>query len=329
MLFESNNDLLDQLWVEKFRPKETSDLVLTEEQKQFVAKCLQQGEIPHLALFGPPGSGKTTLARIVVEKLVKNEMDVLQLNGSDSTGVDVMRNTVAGFLKSPPYQSKLKIVYIDEFDYTSQNAQAVLRNMMETYADNGRFIVTGNYWSKVMEPMQSRFTLLEMKTLPKEFVLEYAYKILKSENVEYDDNTVDLIVQNFLPDVRRAINTLQRNTSDGKLQKIDAKSIITTEKKIIGLMVQICDDIASPKRDSTINQNVPQILQILSDGSEPDYRQIYQILFYHDGFPMWAKIKINQYSNNHSSCALPTAHFMAMVYDIIQAGMTYHSMFKK
>lgn len=329
MLFGSNDSLLNQLWVEKYRPHSPKDVVLNDDQKQFIIKCLEKGEIPHLAFFGPPGSGKTTLARIVVETLIKNDMDALLMNGSDSTGVENMRTTVQGFLKSPPYQSKLKLVYIDEFDYTTQNAQAVLRNMMETYADNGRFIVTGNYLSKVMDPLLSRFTVFEMKTLSKEYVIEYAVKILKAEGVDYDLNSVELIVQNFLPDVRKVINTLQKNTVSKKLKKVDVNSIVSVEKKVSGQIIQICDDLNSSKKEATLNQNIPQILEMISKDSEPDYRQIYQILFFHEKLPTWAKIKVNQYQNMHSSCAVPSAHFMAMIYDIVQAGMTFYSMFGK
>ena len=329
MIFGSDDNMLGQLWVEKFRPRSINDLVLGEDQKDFMNRCLAKGEIPHLALFGPPGSGKTTLARIVIDALIRNDMDVLLMNGSDSTGVEVMRTTVQGFLKSPPYEAKLKIVYIDEFDYTTQNAQAVLRNMMETYADNGRFIVTGNYWSKIMEPIQSRFTLYEMKTIPKEFAMEYATGILKSEKVEYDENSVDLIIQGLLPDVRKAINTLQKNTIDGKLKKIDVNTIVSNEKKICGLAVELAEHMGKDSQKGTINRNVPQIMELLNAESEPDYNHIYQTLFFHAEFPAWAKIKVNFYMNNHNSCANPSAHFMAMIYDIIQAGMTFFNMFKK
>ena len=329
MIFGADDNMLGQLWVEKFRPRSINDLVLGEDQKEFMNRCLSKGEIPHLALFGPPGSGKTTLARILIDALIRNDMDVLIMNGSDSTGVEVMRTTVQGFLKSPPYEAKLKIVYIDEFDYTTQNAQAVLRNMMETYADNGRFIVTGNYWSKIMEPIQSRFTLYEMKTIPKEFAMEYATGILKSEKVEYDENSVDLIIQGLLPDVRKAINTLQKNTIDGKLKKIDVNTIISNEKKICGLAVQLAENMGSDSEKGTMNRNIPQIMELLNGESEPDYNHIYQTLFFHPEFPAWAKIKVNFYMNNHNSCANPSAHFMAMMYDIVQAGMTFFNMFKK
>jgi len=255
-------------------------------------------------------------------------MDVLIMNGSDQTGIDNMRTNVVGFLKSPPYASKFKLVYIDEFDYISQSAQSILRCVLEQYAENGRFCITGNYLSKIIDPLISRFTLFEMKRLSKDFVLNYVENILKNEKVEYDKNTVDLIIQNYLPDVRKIVSTLQKNTIDGKLKKIDISEIASNEKKIIGYILQICDDMNTPRKDATINQNTLTIMELISK-QEPDYRQIYEQLFFNEKLPLWAKIKVNQYQNTHQSCALPSAHFMAMVYDCISSGLIYFSMFAK
>lgn len=327
MLVRQNDEYLKQLWIEKYRPTSINDLVLSEDQKNQILKYLEHGEVPHCAFFGPPGSGKTTLARILVDALVRNEMDILAINGSDNTGVDNMRTTVLTFLKTPPYQSRLKIVYIDEFDYTTQNAQAVLRNMMETYSDNARFIVTGNYLSKIMDPLLSRFTVFEMKSLPKDYVTNFVTKILKTENIEFDENSVELIVQNFIPDVRKIVNTIQKNVCDGKLKKLDVNTIITNENKICGFIIQICDDMGTERKDATLNKCAPEILKLLNTDTEPDYQNIYNILMNHEKLPLWAKIKVNSYSNLHSSCASPSHHFMAMIYDIVFAGMTYYQMF--
>ena len=321
-------DVLDGLWVEKYRPKKLDDVVLEDSQKEFLFRCIEKGEIPHLLLIGPPGSGKTTTARIIVDSLIKNDMDLFLLNGSDSTGVDIMRNDIQSFLKSPPFESKLKIIFIDEFDYTSNNAQASLRAIMEKYGDNGRFICTGNYMSKIIDPLHSRFQTFEMKTINEDFAINYCKKILESEKIEYDNETIKMIIHNYMPDVRKAVGTIQKNVVNGKLKKIDVNSILSIEKKICGLIVQICDEMGSEKRDSIINQTAPEIIKLLSKG-EPDYRGMYQTLFNLDGLPLWAKIKINQYQNRHQSCAVPSAHFMAMVYDIITAGMSFFAMFSK
>ncbi len=329
MLYLDDDKVLNQLWVEKYRPRTVEDMVLDEDYKTTINKYLSAGEIGHVALFGSPGCGKTCLARILINALVKSDLDVLMLNGSDATGVDTMRTTVLSFLKAPPYQSKLKIVYIDEFDYTTANAQSILRNMMETYADNGRFLVTGNYISKIIDPLLSRFTVFEMKSLPKDYIKNYTVKILNEEKVTYDEDTVNLVIDNFAPDVRKIINTIQQNVANGALKKIDSKSIITSENKICGMIKNICDDMGTSNRENTMNRMIPEILTVLSGGHDPDYLRIYEVLSNDPKFPLWGKIKVNQYCNSHGSCVSPRQHFMAMVYDIIYAGMTFFDMIKR
>ena len=321
------SNILDSLWIEKYRPKKLDDVVLEDDHRNFLGRCIQTEDVPSILFIGPQGSGKTTTARIMIDSITNNEMDLFTMNGSDDTGVDNVRNDIQGFLKTPAYNSKLKIVFIDEFDYMSKNAQAALRGIMEKYAGTGRFICTANYMSKIIEPLQSRFQIFEMKTIQEEFAVKYCKDILEKESVEYDDDTVRLIVSNFVPDVRRAVNTIQKNVIDGKLKKVDAKAIITNEKLICALLVQVCDDIGTDRKDSTINQNMPKITELLS--TEPDYLSMYQVLFGSPKLPLWAKIKVNEYSNKHQGCAIPSAHFMAMVYDIVYAGIKYFGMFKK
>jgi len=321
-----NDSILDKLWVEKYRPQNIDGVVLEPEQKGFLTTCLQNGEVPHLLFIGPAGSGKTTTARIICDEIIKDSMDILELNGSDDTGVAVVRDEIKGFLQVPAFQSPHKIVYIDEFDYMTQNAQASLRNMMEKYASIGRFICTGNYINKIMDPLQSRFQIFEMKTISEEFALEFCEKILKNENVEYDQATVRMVVQSLIPDVRKVINTLQKCVINGKLTTIDKDSITSIEKKIIGLICVICDNIGTDNQKRAIDTNINEIHKKLGEGV-PDFLAMYQSLFNNPQIPPWAKIAVNKYGNMHNSSALPQIHFTAMVWEIIQNGMNFYKTF--
>lgn len=323
------NDVFNQLWIEKYRPSTIDDVVLNEDQKEFFRKCIAKKEIPHVMFYGPPGSGKTTLARILVDQLIDSSMDVLCLNGSDDTGVDIMREEIKPFLQSPPMHSRFKIVWIDEADYLTKNAQASLRNMMETYAENGRFIFTCNYQSKIIEPIISRTTSYEMRTIPEDFVYNFVIDILTKEGIKYDENTVKLTVNSLLPDVRKVINTIQKNVKDGELKKIKTEDLITVENKIIGLIIELCDSIGSDLMKSTVNRVNPEILSILSGKDCPDIAKIYDVLFESDKLPAWAKIKVVEYSNRHSSAFNDKHNFMAMVYSMMYSGIQFYKLMQK
>jgi hypothetical protein len=137
-----------------------------------------------------------------------------------------------------------------------------------------------------------------------------------------------MIVRNYIPDVRKAVNTLQKSVVKGKLKAIDVNSIVTVEKNICGLLVQICDNMGTKNQESTNNRSVPEIIKLLAKG-EPDYRGMYATLSNLEGLPLWAKITVNKYANNHQGCAIPNIHFMSMIYEVIVAGMSYYSMFKR
>lgn len=321
-----SDKLLEKLWVEKYRPKTLDDVVLEDDQRGFLQKCLTDGEIPHLLFIGPPGSGKTTVSRIICDTIIKDEMDIIQINGSDETGIGTVRDSIKGFLQSPSYESKHKIIFIDEFDYMTLNAQASLRSMMEEYRSVGRFVCTGNYKTKIITPLHSRFQIFEMKTLPEKFVLDFCCKILDKESIEYQKENAELVVQNLIPDVRKIINTLQKHVVDGKLTGIDKNSITSIEKKITANICLICDSIISNKNDSDINSRITDIHNILAEGN-PDFLSVYIDLFNNDKIPPWAKICVNKYSNVHNTCAIPQMNFIAMILEIIKNGKQYYLTF--
>jgi len=321
------DELLNSLWVEKYRPSKISEIVLREREKIFFSKCINDKEIPHVLLIGPPGSGKSTLARIVCDELIADDMDLLALNGSDERGIGTVRDDIIPFLKSPPYESKHKIVFIDEFDNMTPDCFKSLRNVFEKYHTTGRFICTGNYKSKIEPALISRFQLFEMKRLSDEYIIEFCEKILKSENIEYNVDDVKLLVQTLSPDVRKIINILQQSTDNGKLSNLDKDSITGVEQKIIGLICQICDELSSEKEvnKQIVNNNVSMIQNEIGK-QELDYLQIYEKLFSSE-IPLWAKIEVNKYSNEHNRCAIPHIHFVAMCWSIIQNGTNYRKVF--
>lgn len=319
----AENELFNQLWIEKYRPKTIDDVVLNDKQKMFFKKCIEKQEIPHVLFFGPPGSGKTTLARILIDVLISNEMDVLCLNGSDNTGVEFVRETIIPFLKTPPMSSHLKLVFIDEADYLSKAAQASLRNTMETYAANGRFIFTANYDYKIIDPLLSRLTSFEMKTMPKDFVLNFVKDILTKESIEFDTNIVQSVVDGFIPDVRKIINCLQQHIENNKLQSIRNEDLVTIENKIVGLIIEECDAIGKGNQATVTDKVFPTIQKILMGKEKPDISKLYDSLFANEHLPAWAKIKVVNYSNRHSSAFNQEQNFMAMCYEILYAGLQF------
>ena len=311
------------LFVEKYRPKILDDMVLSDEYRSIFQGFISNREVPHLLLSGPPGAGKTAISQILIRELLGTdvEMDLLALNGSSSTGVDVVRNLIEEFLKSPSFgdNSKTKLVFIDEADYLSVNAMAALRNVMETFHESGRFILTCNYISKIIDPLQSRCQSFEFKRLPKEHVVSHCEGILEKENIKYEKSSVIRVVNTFYPDVRKVINTLQSRSKDGELI-IKKEDIESNEKLFRSFVTEIIVGVKT-KNGPMVNTGV-QSCQKLLNSVEVDYQGLYQEIFNdsNENIPMWAKIMVNKYSSSHQGCMIPAMNLMAMVFDIIRCG---------
>jgi DNA polymerase III delta prime subunit len=206
-----------KLWVEKYRPKTIDEYIFHDKtMKAAVSKMIAERTIPHLLLSGVQGTGKTTLSQILVRELELEETDILVINGSDENSVDDMRTKIKNFVTTYAI-GDFKIVRIEEADYLSLNAQAVLRNMLEEFADMARFIFTCNYENRIKPAIKSRCQHFRFKAGDKVDVTEYACKILMSEHVKFDVDTLDKFVAVGYPDVRKIVNLLQQHTVDDVL----------------------------------------------------------------------------------------------------------------
>ena len=177
-----------------------------------------------------------------------------------------------------------------------------------------------------MDALISRTQSFIFDRIGEEYCYDYCKKILDSEKVEFNENDVKSVIRALHPDVRKIVGVLQRNSSDGKLRHIDSDSLMASEKKIVGYILEICDHIGQSDESTIVNKNVTIIQNLLSSGREPDFRMMYQMMFT-SKMPPWGKIKINSYANGHMNCAIPAIHFEALVLDIIVAGKNYRAAF--
>jgi len=320
------SDVLDSMWVEKYRPKTLDALSLPERYTQDFERIIAKGTLPNLLFSGPPGGGKTTLALILCSKhgVLQNKNDnLLMANGSSKKGrsINFVDQVVEPFLKHPPAGDQYKVVFMDEADNITGDAYDSWRGIIEKYHKAyGRFIWTGNYISKIPDPVQSRFTPYVFQQIPKDFVLDYCKSILKSEKIEHDDKDINFIISQLYPDIRRIINIMQRCSWDGKLVA-DRNLIVTNEKVLIANVVEIVS-LLEKTQDQMIGAVVNKMIEILAS-QDLEFRNIYTELFFMKKIPAPVKIIVNKYSNSHQGCLIPHMHFMAMVFDIIKALQGY------
>jgi replication factor C small subunit len=254
------------LWVERYRPLTLADYVGNETIKETIQQYLDNNDIPHLLFYGKAGTGKTTLAKLIVNTI---KCDHMIINASDENNVDTVRNKVKNFASSVGFAG-FKVVILDEFDYMTPNAQAILRNLMETFSKHCRFILTCNYLEKIIDPIQSRCQSFAIIPPTKKDVAIQITKILDTEGIKYDLKNVADIISSYYPDIRRILNTCQLQSVKGEL-KVDHAIMAESnfQTKLIDLLKSKND-----KRNLFL-----LIRQAVADNKLNDYSEMYSILY--------------------------------------------------
>ena len=202
------------LWIERYRSQTLEQYIGNDAVKSRISDCISKNDIPHFIFTGTAGTGKTTLAKLIVKNI---KCDYLYLNASDENGIDVIRDKVKQFASTSTFQP-LKVVILDESDFLTQPAQAALRNLIEEYSITTRFVLTCNYIERLIEPLQSRCEIHILKPPTKGAVAKHiCTNILDVEGITYEMSEIAQVVNTFYPDVRSIIKTLQQNVKDNKL----------------------------------------------------------------------------------------------------------------
>jgi replication factor C small subunit len=317
---------LNNLWIEKYRPKELSDVVLPDNFRSFFQQCIDDRSIPNLMFVGSAGTGKTTLARILIDKIIGDdpearEYDLLQLNGSSSTSVDVARGLITDFIKMPVIgDQKIKIIHIDEFDYSSQAQQAALRSIMEEYSGTCRFIFTLNLKHKIMDAIFSRCQLFEFKsTVSKDYIVQFISNIIEKElNETNKDEIIRQYVNKYYPDIRKTLNAIQSKVVNGQLID-DIIKVTKSESDVKNVVKEIFINIKNNNLNS-IQGSIKNIETLLNE-NEIDYVSLYTSLFDDDGISFSSKVIVNKYSNKHMEALIPQMNFLSMIFEMIEFGI--------
>ena len=304
---------MKELWTEKYRPKDVDGYVFTDiSVKEQVQEWIKDGHIPHLLLHGPAGTGKTTLAKILVNQLGIDSYDFLQVNASRDNGVDFLKTKIEGFVSTLPF-GHLKIVLLDEADYLSPNAQGLLRGLMETYAAQARFILTCNLVHKVITPLKSRCTELHINKTDQVEFFTRAATVLATEAVTYEPEVLASYVAATYPDLRKCLNLLQSNSKNGALLNPKDTDSSTQDYKLV--MVDLF------KR-----RKIKEARKLLCEQARPEEMdEIFR--WSYDNLDLWSKtdegqdeaiLIIRKGMINHSLAGDPEINLSAMIVELSQ-----------
>jgi replication factor C small subunit len=221
-----------ELWVEKYRPKTVDEYVFRDaQQRKTVTTWIKDKSIPHLLLSGSAGIGKTTMARMLINELGIEEFDVMEINASRENSSDTIRDKITNFVQMIPF-GPFKVVLLDEADYMTPNAQAILRGVMEQYHSTARFILTCNYPNRIIPAIHSRCQGFHVEKVDQTDFTGRVAVILVEENIEFELDDLDTFVKATYPDLRKCINTVQQNIDNGRLFPPSSGAADSTDWKI-------------------------------------------------------------------------------------------------
>ena len=255
----------NSLWVESYRPTKLDDYIGNDVIKSKAKQWILANDIPHLLFYGGPGTGKTTLAKLLAKSI---KCDLMYINASDERGIDTIRDKIRGFASTIGF-SDLKVVILDEFDYVTPFAQAALRNLMETFSKSTRFILTCNYHERIIEAIVSRCQTFAIHPPTKKDVAATLVRILNAEKVKYDKEGVVAIVHAHYPDIRSVINTAQGGVVNGTLT-ISKDEILEGDVK-----TKVVEMMKNPNKREAFTQ----IRQLVADNSIRNFSDFYTYMY--------------------------------------------------
>ena len=252
------------LFTEKYRPDTLEGYIGNDDFKSSLQQWIDSNDIPHLLLTGGAGTGKTTAAKLIINNI---DCDSLYINCSDENGIDTIRDKVKSFASAASFKPQ-KVVIMDEADFLTINAQAALRNIIETYSLNTRFVFTCNYIERIIDPIQSRTVVFELTPPSMQDVAFKCVEILDLEGIVYTKADIVRIVKQTYPDIRKTLNLLQSSLKNGEL----------VESRTITNFKQTSDQVIELLKTKNI-KNFTTIRQLVMDSNIRDYNELYRVLF--------------------------------------------------
>ena len=304
------------MWTEKYRPKSLHDVVLDTDIKTKLENQLSNNTINHSVFIGKPGTGKTSLALVIRDTLVKDDADVLFMNASGDRGIDTIRDVVLDFIKTPPFRSPIKLVIMDEADNLTPDAWKTLRNPIENPEINvnlsSRFIFTANYEQGIPDFIKSRCDLYKFYGMPLDKTYDKAFSILQNEMVEYNENDVRRLVNDKYPDLRAIINSLENNTQNGKFSYNYTESVESIVKSLFNQYIEAVKNKDWSKASTIIYQIRNSI-----GTNVVNYIELTKVFMSDDTVPIEMIPIMNHYYNQYNMVIDKRLHFVAMLGDMM------------